>query len=97
MATAIDDAPSEARYEYRGFRGFVNLGDEVGVGSHDSGSMELEMEVVTAERACSQAKHRNHYLQRLVCETSEALDRVSQCSRYSNVEVDAQEVYKLVA
>jgi hypothetical protein len=77
VATAVDDASSEARYEDRGLRGFVNSGDEE---SADRGSMELAMEVVTAERACSQAKRRNRYLQGLVCEASEALDRVLQCS-----------------
>lgn len=95
MATVMGDVSSEARYEYRGLRGFVNLGDEVGMCSHDRGSMELAMEVVTAERACLQAKHRNRYLQGLVCEASEALDRVPQCSWCSNVEVDEQEVCKV--
>lgn len=94
MAIAVGDAFSEARYEDRGLRGFVKLGDEVGVGSQsaDRGSMELAMEEVTAERACSQAKRRNLYLQGLVYEASEALDRVTQCSCRSNVEVDEQEV-----
>ena len=58
MATVMGDVSSEARYEYRGLRGFVNLGDEVGMCSHDRGSMELAMEVMTAERGCSQAKAR---------------------------------------
>ncbi len=60
MATAVGDAFSEARYEDRGLQGFANLGDEVGVGSQsaDRGSMELAMEVMTAERGCSQAKAR---------------------------------------
>ena len=94
MATAVGDASSEARDEYRGLRGFVNVSDEVDVGSQsaDRGSMELAMEVVTAERACSQANRRNRYLRGLVCEVSEALDRVPQCSWRSNVEVDEQEV-----
>lgn len=82
MATAVGDAFSEARYEDRGLQGFANLGDEVGVGSQsaDRGSMELAMEVMTAECGCSQAKGRNLYLEGLVCEASEALDRVPQCS-----------------
>ena len=94
MATAVGDAFSEARCEDRDLRGFVNLGDEVGVGSQsaDRGSMELAMEVVTAERACSQAKRRDLYLQGLVCEASEVLDRVPQYSWRFNVEVDEQEV-----
>lgn len=94
MATAVGDAFSEARCGDRGLRDLVNLGDEVGVGpqSADRGSMELGMEVVTAERACSQAKRRNLYLQGLVYEASEVLDRVPQCSWRSNVEVDEQEV-----
>lgn len=68
----------------------MNLGDEVGVGSQsaDRGPMELAMEVVTAERACSQAKRRNRYLQGLVYEAFEALDRVPRCSWRSNVEVE---------
>lgn len=61
---------------------FVNLGDEMDVScqSAERGSMELAMEVKTAERACSQAKRRNIYLQELVYEASEDLDGVSQCS-----------------
>lgn len=74
----------------------MNFGDEVGVSSQstDRGSVELAIEVVTAERACSQAKHRNRYLQELVCKASEALDRVSQFSWRSNAEVNKQEVCK---
>lgn len=64
LATAVGDASSEARYEYRGLRGFVNLGDEVGVGyqSAERVLMELAMEVVTTERACLQAKRRKRGL-----------------------------------
>lgn len=60
----------------------MNLDEEVGLSSQsaDRGSMELAMEVVTAKRACSQAKRRNLCLQGLVCEASVALDRVPQCS-----------------
>ena len=67
----------------------MNLGDEVGVGSPsaDRGSMELAVEVVTAERACSQAKGRDRYAQGLVY-AAEALDRVPWCSWRSSVEVD---------
>ena len=92
MATAVGDASAEARYEYRGLRRFVNFGNEVGVGSQstDLGSMELAMEV-TAELACSQAKRRNQYLQELVCTASEALDRATQCSWRSKVEVEVDE------
>ena len=72
MAIALGDAFSEARCEDRGLRGFVNLGDEMGVRcqSAERGSMELAME----------AKRRNLHLQGLVCEASEALDGVFQCS-----------------
>jgi hypothetical protein len=62
-ATAVGDASSEACYEGRGLRGLVNVGDEVGSPSAERGSMELAMEVMTAERACSQAKRRNRDLQ----------------------------------
>lgn len=93
MATAVGNAFSKARYEDRGLRGFVSLGDVVGVGSQsaDRGSMGLVMEVVTAERACSQAKRRNLYLQGLVYKAFEGLDRVPLCSWRSKVEVDEQE------
>lgn len=77
----------------------MKWGDEVGVGfqSADRGSVELAMEGVTAGRACSQAKRRRRYLQGLVCEASEAWDRVPQCSSRLNVEVevDGQEVWKV--
>jgi hypothetical protein len=78
VATAVGDASSKARYEYRGLQDFVSLGDEMGVGSQNAnrGLMELAMEVMIAERACSQAKCWNRYLQGLVYEASEALDRV---------------------
>ena len=82
MATAVDDASSEARYEDQGLRGFVKLSDEVDVGSQsaDRGSMELAMEVLTAERTYSRAKRRDRYLKGLVCEASEALERIPQRS-----------------
>ena len=79
MVTAVGDASSEARYEDQGLRGFVNLGDEVSVGSQSAGrrSMGFAM-VVTVERACSRAKRPNLNLQELVCEAFEALDGVPQ-------------------
>lgn len=91
MVTAVGDASSEAHYEYRGLRCFVNLGNEVGVGSQsaDHGSMELATEV-TAERACSQVNRRSRYLQELACKAFEALDRAPQCPLRSSVEVDEQ-------
>lgn len=82
MATAVGDSFPEMHCEDRGSRGFVDLGDEAGVSSQsaDNGWMELAMEVATAERACSQAKRRYLYLQGLICEASEVLDRGPQCS-----------------
>ena len=79
LTIAIANASSEARYENQSLRGTVNSDDEVDVGSRsaDRGSMELAIEV---ERAYSQAKRRNLYLQGLVCEACEALDRVPQRS-----------------
>lgn len=54
-AIAVDDASSEARSEDQDPQGVVQSDNEVGVGSRsaDRGSMELAMEVVAAERACS--------------------------------------------
>ena len=96
MASVVGDASWEVRYEDLDLHSFVNSGDGVDVGSQsaDRGSMESAMEVVTAKRACSQAKRRNLHLQGLVYEASEALDRVAQCSWQSNMEVDEQKYVK---
>ena len=61
----------------------MNLNNKMDV-STDCESMKLMMKltikVVMIKSACSKAKCWNQYLQELVCEVYEALNRVCQCS-----------------